>query len=123
MAEETGQQSTVKSIKDTVATAITNSGSKVFTTVVDTLANTEIEKRSSTMLKAYSDIVVKTKELDKVRADVETFDGDGNALPKVFSKAQNEARKKAIEVLEKVTKAFELAADKGDFSKLYEMYK
>jgi putative heme degradation protein len=110
------------SIKASVAEQISKSSPIVQTAVTDALVKKELDRRTETILKAYTDIGVKQKALNKLRADVETFDEAGKALPKVFSKAQNEARKKMVESIDKVTKTVNAAFETNDFTKLYELF-
>jgi hypothetical protein len=113
----------VKDIKAKSAEKIEKGTQGILDAIVDHVAEQEVTKRKALAIKAHDDIAVKTKELNKIKADIETFDDNGNPLPKTWSKTKNEERKKAQEALDKAVKEFNKALTTGDFSKLAEMYK
>lgn len=91
--------------------------------VIDALVARELEKRSDAVLGGLDKLRTMQNDLKKIRPDVGgAFDEDGNEVkPTLYSKAKFDERKKLNEQIEKLQKALDLAIDKGDMSKLYEL--
>jgi len=112
-----------KSITDAVAAKIAEISPKVNEKVVDHLVALELEKRSTAIVGGLDKLRGLQNDLRKIRPDVGgAFAEDGTETkPTLYSKAKFDERKKLIEQIEKLEKALDLAIDKGDMSKLYEL--
>ena len=112
-----------KTITDAVAEKIAAISPAVNEKVIDALVVRELEKRSDAVLTGLDKIRGLQNDLKKIRPDVGgAFDEDGTEVkPILYSKAKFEERKKLNEQIEKLQKALDLAIDKGDMSKLYEL--
>ena len=112
-----------KTITDAVAEKIAAISPAVNEKVIDALVVRELEKRSDAVLSGLDKLRTMQNDLRKIKPDVGGFfDEDGNETkPNAYSKAKFEERKKFNEQIEKLQKALDLAIDKGDMSKLYEI--
>jgi len=112
-----------KTITDAVANKIAEISPAVNEKVIDHLVTVELEKRSTAILGGLEKLRGLQNDLKKIKPDVGgAFDEDGTEVkPTLYSKEKFEARKKANEQIEKLQKALDLAIDKGDMSKLYEL--
>lgn len=111
------------SITNAVAEKIAAISPAVNEKVIDALVARELEKRSDAVLGGLDKLRTMQNDLRKIRPDVGgAFDEDGNEVkPTLYSKAKFDERKKLNEQIEKLQKALDLAIDKGDMSKLYEL--
>jgi len=112
-----------KTITDAVAEQIAAISPAVNSKVIDALVARELEKRSDAVLNGLDKLRGLQNDLKKIRPDVGgAYDEEGNEIkPTLFSKAKFDERKKLVEQIEKLQKALDLAIDKGDMSKLYEL--
>ena len=101
-------------IQQTIAEKIGTSNETVRNRLIDHLVETEIEKRSNKMIQIFVEIEKMTKNLNKLRADVKTFNEDGSIATETWSKQRLDERRKATEILAKFQKAFDKALD-GDY--------
>ena len=92
------------SLKETVAEKIAALGPVVQEAVATELANQVKDKRVKAVLAALSLKDETEKELKKIKPE-QTFDAEGKVASEFFTKANNEARKKAQEKLAKIEKA------------------
>ena len=111
------------SITNAVAEKIAAISPAVNEKVIDALVARELEKRSDAVLGGLDKLRTMQNDLRKIRPDVGgAFDEAGNEVkPTLYSKAKFDERKKLNEQIEKLQKALDLAIDKGDMSKLYEL--
>lgn len=118
-----GTAQSTTSITNAVADKIAAISPAVNEKVIDALVVRELEKRTDAVLSGLDKLRGLQNDLKKIRPDVGGFyDEDGNETkPNAYSKAKFDERKKLLEQIEKITKALDLAIDKGDMSKLYEI--
>jgi len=90
--------------------------------LVKLLSEAEQDAKVATLVKAYNKRKDLMKELEKIKPEI-SFDGEGKALPPVYTKAAFEQRKKAQESLNKFDKAFTKALEKADFGELNNLCK
>jgi len=112
-----------KTITDVVAEKIAEISPAVNDKVIDALVARELDKRSDAILAGLDKLNSLKNDLKKIKPDVGGyFDEDGNETkPMQYSKAKFEELKKGKEQIDKVQKALDLAIDKGDMSKLYDL--
>lgn len=112
-----------KTITDVVASKISSISPAVNEKVIEHLVNVELEKRSNAIIGGLDKLRGLQNDLKKIKPDVGGFyDEDGNETkPMQYSKAKFEERKKTLEQIEKLQKALDLAIDKSDMTKLYEL--
>jgi uncharacterized protein YkuJ len=112
-------------ITDAVAARIAAISPEVNNRVVDHLVNIELEKRTNAIVDVMSKLRDLQNDLKKIKPDLGGyFQEDGTEVKPVnYSKDKFEARKKLIDQIEKYEKALDLAIDKGDMSKLYDLKK
>jgi len=108
--------SSVKSINEKVAEAISMASPAILDKVVNKLATLEIERRADALLNAVSAATTVWRELQKAKPDNVSFAADGTELPGTYSKAKFEEKKKLEEKLAKIEVAVAKALEKGDFS-------
>lgn len=109
-----------KSIGIKVAEQIASAGPAILGKVIDKLATVEIEKRADALLNAVNAAVATKRELQKVKPDNVTYDGEGKVASETYSKAKIDEKKKLQEKLAKIEAAVEKAVG-GDFSKVLEL--
>ncbi len=128
--------SNIKSLNESVAEKIGGSNPKVVETVVEKLADVEIQKRIAAVVSAIDHGNKLRRELNKIKPDNTTYNADGSVQAESWTKATLENKKKLIEKAAKLEKAIELALSPGeipatdtepakaklpDYSKLYEV--
>ena len=118
-----GDNIMTKTITDAVADKIAEISPAVNERVIDHLVALELEKRSTAIVSGLDKLRGLQNDLRKLRPDVGgAFNEDGTEVkPMLYSKDKFEARKKLTEQIDKLQKALDLAIDKGDMSKLYEL--
>lgn len=112
-----------KTITDAVAEKIAAISPEVNEKVIEALVEREKAKRTDAVLAGLDKLRTLQSDLRKIRPDVGgAFDENGTELkPTLYSKAKFEERKKVVEQIDKLQKALDLAIDKGDMTKLYEL--
>src|ERR1051325_2448946 len=106
-----------------VSEAVKGSTEAVQNRVKDTLVERELANRADLLLKGLEKIREAKKELDKIRPDIESFDEGGTKVHAHYSKAKLDERKKALELRDKLEKAWEQAFNGESFDKLRELVK
>jgi len=111
-------------IREAVAASLKNLGTRTRESVVEHFAAERAQKQATALIKGLDKLTALERDLNKInRPDVVNYDGNGDALPGVFSKERIEERKKLNEQIEKLTNAINKADDLGDFDKLFELTK
>lgn len=115
----------MKTITDAVAERLAEISPAVNNKVVEHIVNIQLEKRSTAIVEGITKLDKLTNDLKKVRPDVGgSFTDTGEETkPTLYSKEKFEERKKLNEQIAKLTNALDLAIDKADMSKLYELTK
>lgn len=108
-------------IREAVAAKLANSGEAVATSVIDSLADTEVKRREKLIIDGIAQLDRLEKDSRKIRPDQKALDGDGKVVAEHFSQAKYEELKKAKEGIERLTNAINKALNDRDFSKLAEM--
>lgn len=107
------------SLKEQVAERIAALGPAVQDGVVETLVGQVKDKRIKAVLAALNLIEDTQKELRKIKPE-QSFNAEGEVVSEFYTKANNEARKKAQEKIAKIEAALEAAlGDKPNFEKLF----
>lgn len=104
-----------------VTLMVKKSSETVRSRLISSLVEREIVNRVDLLDKSLLKLREAKKELDKVKADVETFDETGNKVSSSYSKTKYEERKKAQESKDKLEKAIEQALEGEGFDKLKEL--
>ena len=115
----------MSTITETVAERIAAISPQVNDKVVDHLVNLELDKRTNAIVEAMTKLRDLQNELKKFKPDLGGFfQEDGTEVkPTNYSKDKFDARKKVLDQIDKYEKALDLAIDKGDMSKLYDLKK
>lgn len=114
------KKTTVVELHTDVASVVAERSKELKSALVASLAEKELEVRGKALLAVYDEIVKTKAEIKKVKPDHETFNLDGTTATVAYSKAKVEEVKKLNEKLAKLEKAFSLAVDQNDFSKVKE---
>lgn len=105
-----------------VAEKVAGSGTSVRDAVVNELANREIARRTNAVVKGFDLLAEAQKELNKIKPDQVSFNGDGTKAQELWSKAKLEEKKKAEAKIAKITAALDKAtADTPDYSGLFNL--
>lgn len=110
-------------ITSVVAERLAQISPQVNERVIEHLVNVELEKRSNAIVSGLENLRGLQNDLKKIKPDQVSVDENGNEVSATYSKSKFEERKKLLEQIAKVEKALDLAIDKGDMSKLYELKK
>lgn len=112
------------SVKEVVTERLGSVGPVVRDKVIDILVDAEVEKRTTAVVnvvRKLDEAVVALRKINK--PDNETFNEDGSVATTSFSKARLDDIKKTKEIVSKLEAALELAFDKSDFTKVFELGK
>lgn len=112
-----------KTITEAVADRIGGISPEVNERVITALVDRELTKRTEAILNGYDKLRTLENELKKIKPDLGGyFEEDGTEIkPMRYSKERFEERKKKTDQIEKLRAALDLAIDKGDMNKLYDI--
>lgn len=112
------------SIREAVATALSDLGDNTRARVVEHFANLEAQKRADALVAGLNKLTELEREQKKLsKPDVVTYNEDGTEASGNYSKERIDARRKLTEQIEKLTKAMDKADDQSDFGDLYNLTK
>lgn len=114
------RKTTVVDLHTDVASVVAEKSKELRAALVTSLADQELEVRGKALMSVYDEIVKTKAEIKKVKPDHETYNLDGTTASATYSKAKVEEVKKLNDKLAKLEKAFSLAVDQNDFSKVKE---
>lgn len=109
------------SVHQKIATQIAELAPSVEETVVNTLVERELTKRSEAVVQCMDTLAKLEGDLRKIKPDQVSFDSDGKIISESFSKNRFEEKKKLIERIGKYTNAVTKAIEKADFSDVYNL--
>lgn len=126
MADETPlpAESSPKNITDilsTIKTSIEEGNATVKDKVVAHFAKIEIDSRVEKTIAAMDSLKLAQKELQKVKPDQASYDGQGNETSSSYSKAAMENRRKALEKVTRIETALLEVFNNGNFEKLLKL--
>jgi len=109
------------SVHQKIATQIAELAPSVEETVVNTLVERELTKRSEAVVQCMDALAKLEGDLKKIKPDQVSFDTDGKIISESFSKNKFEEKKKLIERIGKYTSAITKAIEKADFGDVYNL--
>ena len=109
------------SVQQKIATQIAELAPSVEETVVNTLVERELAKRSEAVVQCMDTLAKLEGDLRKTKPDQVSFDNDGKIISESFSKSKFEEKKKLIDRIGKYTSAITKAIEKADFSDVYNL--
>jgi len=109
------------SVQQKIATQIAELAPSVEETVVNTLVERELTKRSEAVVQCMDTLGKLEGDLRKIKPDQVSYDSDGKIISESFSRNKFEEKKKLIERIGKYTNAITKAIEKADFSDVYNL--
>jgi len=109
------------SVQQKIAAQITELAPSVEETVINTLVERELTKRSEAVVQCMDMLGKLEGDLKKIKPDQVSFDTDGKIISESFSKNKFEEKKKLIERIGKYTNAITKAIEKADFNDVYNL--
>ena len=119
--DKVSSKETGTSVHQKIATQITELAPSVEETVINTLVERELTKRSEAVVQCMDMLGKLEGDLKKIKPDQVSFDTDGKIISESFSKNKFEEKKKLIERIGKYTNAITKAIEKADFNDVYNL--
>lgn len=110
------------SLQEHIAEQIAKCAPQVEGSVVATIVDREVAKRSTAIVQCLDKLAKLESDLRRVKPDSVLLNADGSEAQALFTKPALEARDKLVQRIEKVKKAIDKAFDrKPDFSDVYNL--
>ena len=110
-------------VKDLVANRLVELAPSVCTSVVDTLAQVEHDKRVEAFLYVVGEVDKSQKELNKFKPDQVAYDVDGKVISETYSKNVLDSKAKVVKRLAELNAALDATeADPRDFTKVTSLH-